>query len=79
MINLMQSHPSHVPTAGDYSHMEGGSMIAWWRGVDDDDGVDSFFGGQGSLHIIPPGEFRGGGGSVSWMGKNLCFRVFRVG
>ena len=34
MINLIQPHPSHVPTVGDYSHMEGGSMMVWWCGGD---------------------------------------------
>ena len=38
-----QSHPIPTipsPTAGNYSHMDGGIMDGWWIGVGDDDGDD---------------------------------------
>ena len=40
MNNLIQSLPSPQPTAGNYSHMDGGIMDGRWRGGDDDDGDD---------------------------------------
>ena len=40
MNNLIKSLPSPQPTAGNYSHMDGGIMDGRWRGGDDDDGDD---------------------------------------
>src|SRR3954471_16737909 len=40
MIKLIQSLPSHLPTAGNYSHMRGEVMEGRWRGHGDDDGDD---------------------------------------
>ena len=40
MNNLIQSLPSPQPTAGNYSHMDGGNMDGPWRSVGDDDGDD---------------------------------------
>src|SRR6187399_2812614 len=40
MISLIQSLPSPLPTAGNYSHMEGEVMKGGWSGDDDDDGDD---------------------------------------
>jgi hypothetical protein len=38
MNDLIQSLPSPLAYSGDYSHMDGGIMDGWWRGVSDDDG-----------------------------------------
>ena len=40
MNDLIQSLPSPQPTAGNYSHMDGGVMDGRWRGGGDDDGDD---------------------------------------
>ena len=40
MINLIQSLPSHLPTAGNYSHKDGGIMVGLLGDVGDDDGDD---------------------------------------
>jgi hypothetical protein len=40
MNDLIQSLPSPSAYSGDYSHMDGGIMDGWWRGVGDDDGDD---------------------------------------
>src|SRR3954466_4739652 len=40
MIELIQSLPSPLPTAGNYSHMKGEVMEGRWSGDDDDDGDD---------------------------------------
>jgi hypothetical protein len=40
MNDLIQSLPSPSAYIGNYSHMDGGIMDGWWRGVGDDDGAD---------------------------------------
>src|SRR4051812_21953763 len=40
MILLIQSLPPPLPTAGNYSHMDGQVMEGGWSGDDDDDGDD---------------------------------------
>ena len=40
MSDLIQSLPSPSAYSGNYSHMDGGIMDGWWRGVGDDDGDD---------------------------------------
>ena len=40
MNNLIQSLPSPHLQQGNYSHMDGGIMDGWWRGVGDDGGDD---------------------------------------
>jgi hypothetical protein len=40
MNDLIQSLPSPLAYSGNYSHMDGGIMDGWWRGVGDDDGDD---------------------------------------
>ena len=74
MINLIQSHPSHVPTAGDYSHVYGGAL---WRGGDALTmtimSIPSSLETKGILQISPPGEFQGVGGFVSKMGKRYGY------
>src|SRR4051812_20988301 len=40
MINLIQSLPSPLPTAGNYSHMSREVMEGGWSGDGDDDGDD---------------------------------------
>jgi hypothetical protein len=39
---MISSNPYHPPSAysGNYSHMDGGIMDGWWRGVGDDDDDD---------------------------------------
>ena len=40
MNNLIQSQPSPLPTAGNYSHMDGENMEGRWSGDDDLTGID---------------------------------------
>jgi hypothetical protein len=40
MNDLIQSLPSPSTYNGNYSHMDGGIIDGWWRGVGDDDGDD---------------------------------------
>jgi hypothetical protein len=40
MNDLIQSLPSPLAYSKNYSHMDGGIMDGWWRGVGDDDGDD---------------------------------------
>jgi hypothetical protein len=40
MNDLIQSLPSPSAYSGNYSHMDGGIMDGWWRGVGDDYGDD---------------------------------------
>ena len=40
MNNLIQSLPSPHLQQGNYSHMDGGIMDGWWRGIGDDGGDD---------------------------------------
>src|ERR1041385_6408296 len=40
MIKLIQSLPSPLPTAGNYSHMKGEVMEGGWSSDDHDDGDD---------------------------------------
>jgi hypothetical protein len=40
MNELIQSLPPPPAYKGDYSHMDGGIMDGWWRGISDNDGND---------------------------------------
>jgi hypothetical protein len=40
MNDLIQSLPSPLAYSRNYSHMDGGIIDGWWRGVSDDDGDD---------------------------------------
>ena len=77
IINLIQSLPSPLPIAGNYSHMDGGNMEGWWSGDDDGDG-DDFPSPEAKTapRLALPRKNRGGGGSTTenWS-INFCFRV----
>jgi hypothetical protein len=66
MIDLIHSLPSPLPTAGNYSHMDGGDMEGWWSGDGDDDGVDfPSPEAKSAPRLALPRKHRGGGGSAT--------------
>ena len=81
MINLIQSLPFPLPTAGDYSHMDGGNMDGRWSDDGDDDG-DEFpsLEAKTASRLALPRKNRGGGGSATeTRDMSDCSRVFASG
>src|SRR3954462_1711668 len=78
MIKLIQSLPSPLPTAGNYSHMDGEVMEGGWSGDGDDDGDDLTSPEAKTISRLPLPEKNRGWRRLrdeNWE-NDFCFGVF---